>query len=423
MTSYYPLSDGLIFIVFLTLSLPFAIIFYARLIVPLHLHRRWRLLWGFIIVIVFGACAIAVPLTLRIAKHPHIYNDLHLDIFLPLAYYAITFLCLLFVTIMIRDIVAFSARCLAFFREKSKPITVTANNSAPNDPHPPGPTLSRRRFLRTTQSAGLSAAALLLTPPAAYYAKSHRIVKRVTIKLDTIPTALNGLRIAHLSDIHLGNTITTDDVANIVRETMALSPDIIAITGDIADGMPNLIGHGLDPLRHLHAPYGVYFVTGNHDHMWDGAGWCQVIQNLGIHVLNNEHVSLTINAQPMIIAGVIDFRGDRINRSWKSSPQKALQNTPPNVFKLMLVHQPASIDPSFSYGADLVLAGHTHGGQFWPLSILIHAIHHYAHGLYYVGPKAAFVSAGTGYWGPPLRFGVPAEIGLITLQSGASYRR
>ena len=405
MTTLFSMMYLKIFLMFLSVALPIAIIIIARLIRPLKIRTRYKVLWSILITLVVLFAAAALPLTIRMAQFPAFFTDYHLETVLPWLYYTITFICILIVLIIFSDIVLFAVKCIKWIRERK--------NTNAEEPDPSA--ISRRAFLGKIRSASIAGGALVLTPPAIYYAKSRRVIKNIDIHLSAIPEALDGFRIAHLSDIHVGNTITRDDIAGIVAETNALDADMIVITGDMADGMPEIIGDWLEPMRNFKARYGVFFVTGNHDHMWDGAGWCKVIASLGIHVLDNAHEFIDVNGTRFAVAGAIDIRGDRRKRSWLSDPAKALSGIPADMFKLMLVHQPSSVNTCFKYGADLVLLGHTHGGQFWPLSHLIDALHRYARGLYMVDGRAAFVSCGTGYWGPPLRFGVPPEIDVICL--------
>ncbi len=275
---------------------------------------------------------------------------------------------------------------------------------------------TRRDFLMRVSSWGVLGATAVASVPAVYSAKCRRTIRRTTIQFAKLPQAFDGMRIAHLSDIHVGNTITQNDVIDIVNETNALEPDMIVITGDIADGNPAYQADDLSPMRNLKAKYGVFYVTGNHEHGWGARGYCKAVAELGFVVLNNENRLIDVGGEQIAVAGVIDYSGDRRERKWKSDPAAALHGLPESIFKIMLAHQPASVDDSLKHGADLVLAGHTHGGQFWPACYLVDAIFKYSRGLYQMGQKAVFVSCGTGYWGPPLRLGVPCEICLHTLK-------
>ncbi len=404
-----------LFLIFFSVFLPLAVIFYARFIAPLHLEIRKRVFLGSLTVFLIALISFAIPISLKLARDPDAFERYHVGTWLPWMYGIMTFVFLAVMCVIVRDIVWMIARIVRAIRERKKTVVSEAEGGSTSAEYEYA-AISRREFLKRTSTYVTIGSAVALTPVSIYHAKKCRKVREVDIRMERFPSSLDGLRIVHLSDIHVGNTIDEDDVAAIVEETNALNPDIIAITGDMVDGMPEHIGAWLEPMRNFKAKYGVWFVTGNHDHLWNAHGWCEVINNLGIHVLDNAHEVVDISGTKIAIAGAIDVRGDRWDRNWRSDPVKALSSIDENLFRLMLVHQPSSVDKSFAAGADLVLLGHTHGGQCWPLNYVIDAMHKYSRGLYELdGGKTAFVSCGTGYWGPPMRFGIPPEINVLTL--------
>lgn len=403
------------YLLFFSVFIPFAVILYARLVAPHKLSRKWRLVFGTIIVLLIGAISWAFPVSLRLSKEPSLYDQYNVSAWLPELYCILTFICLTLVAIIIRDLIWLTIRIVRFGKSRKKKVA-TEKTAAPEPcADTENALLSRREFIKKASTLAVIGGAVLATPPAIYHAKRGLIVKEISISLESIPAEIDGFRIVHLSDIHVGNTIFEEDIAEIVAETNALNPDLIAITGDMADGLPEHIGDWINPMKNFKSKYGTWFVTGNHDHMWDAKGWCERIAKLGIRVLDNEHKTLEINGTTIAIAGAIDEWGDRKDRKWRSDPAKALSGIAPDMFKLMLVHRPASVNKSLAAGAHVILAGHTHGGQCWPLTYIIDALHHYSRGLYEVDGRAVFVSCGTGYWGPPLRIGVPPEIDVITL--------
>lgn len=445
-----------LFLMFLSIILPFGLILYARLIRPHRLSKKASICACLIIVLLLAAISLAMPISLYTARDPQLYLSYHVETWLPWLYFLMTFICLLLMLVILRDIGWSLSSLYAWIRSKKAPESapqtavktaksnaqaqagdaVTAGdharsgNEAPDAESPtvsPGKQaeendaalLSRREFLKRASTAATIGGTVALTPAAVMYATKGRKIRHFDLYHARLPQSLDGLRIAHLSDIHVGNTIGREDIEEIVAQTNALEADLIVITGDMVDGLPEYIGSWLDPMKDFKSRYGTYFVTGNHDHLWNARAWCDLISGLGIHVLDNAHELIEINGTPLAVAGAIDAIGDRKNRKWKSDPEKALANIPPEIFRIMLVHQPRSVDRSFAAGADLVLLGHTHGGQCWPLNLLISAMHKYSSGLYEVDQKLAFVSCGTGYWGPPLRIGVPAEIDLLTLHPKA----
>ena len=391
---------------FLSIAFPVAIIFYARLVRPLKLCRRHRIALGIVVFAVVLLAGASTPIASLIARDTELAQKLHFGVWGGWPYYLMTFVWALVTCLFVRGVLVYGSRiCMALAKCVRRDKVATPLDSDDIDE-------GRRLFLERAKQAATIGVAVVCVPPVVYDARGRRVIRHVEIDFDDLPEALDGLRIAHLSDIHVGNTMYRENIADIVKETNELDPDIIAITGDLADGYPEVIGSWIDPMREFRAKYGTYFVTGNHDHMWNARGWVHKVESLGIVHLDNEHRIIDVDGTPLAIAGAIDARGERRGR-WQSDPEKALSGIGTNVFKLMLVHQPASVDRSLAAGADLVLVGHTHGGQFWPLSYLIDVLHHYARGLYRVEfgkQKAVYVSCGTGYWGLPIRIGVPPEI-------------
>jgi len=386
----------------------FVIVVYTRLIRLLNIRKTAKIL----LLLLTMLFAVSIRGSLIISRA--IAQDSPWHWLVWVAYGVVTFCALLFVIILIRDILWLGVLLISKVKNRLSRRGIPTPGDAPSSVEAHLRHQSRRNFLLATSSIAIGGIALVATPAAIYSAKACRKIRHVTITFDDLPHDLDGLRIAHLADIHVGNTITKNDIANIVRETNAQSPDLVAITGDIADGLPEIIGDDLSPMRDFQTKYGTYYVTGNHEHIWNAPGWCDVIAKLGIHVLNNESRIVQVGGSRLAVAGATDPRGVRDNMP--SDPAAALAGIPEDAFRLMLVHQPMSVDISLEHGADLVLVGHTHGGQFWPVNFIVDAIHKYSRGLYRIGQQAVFVSCGTGYWGPPIRLGVPPEICILKLK-------
>ena len=384
-------------ILIITSALCIFLIFYARLIIPLNAPRYINTT----LIIIFLLLSFSPHIAMRLTRI--LGPDSEYALALHIAYYAMSYIILLVIAVIIRDIAAFIAKFITHLKTKPDQTPEQYKHNA-----------ERRRFLLNASSLALIPVAGVLTPVAAIAAKK-RILKHFTLHYPNMPDNLKSLKIVHLSDIHLGNTFTKQDLQNVVEETNALKPDIIAITGDFVDGNFNALKSDAKPLEHLKPSIATCFCTGNHEYYSIADPWIEYLRSININVLNNENITLKHNNTDFAVAGAIDWNGDRKNKI-KSSPKKALQNIPDDHFKIMLVHQPKSVDESIENGADLVLAGHTHGGQFFPVSLLNERIHQYARGLYAVGDVKVIISAGTGYWGPPNRIGVPPEIILITFK-------
>jgi len=282
---------------------------------------------------------------------------------------------------------------------------------------PPAPDLARRRFLFNVSSLGVVVGASAGTGVGVWTARKKRVVREEVIRVPGLPEAFDGFRIVQLSDIHVGPTICKADLVAMVAEANALSPDMVAITGDLVDGLVEDMGEDISPLADLQATHGAFYCTGNHEYYWDGPGWCAQVARQGVVVLNNAHRVIEREGAKLVVAGVTDHTAHRIEPSHKSDPDAAVAGAPEDAFRVFLAHQPRSVAGALAAQADLVLVGHTHGGQFFPLNLFTDVIHGYGHGLY-EAPQGrwVYVSAGAGYWGPPMRLGVPAEVNLVVLR-------
>ncbi len=259
--------------------------------------------------------------------------------------------------------------------------------------------------------------AILMTAIGFINAKSTPRVVTVTVPIDGLPSALKDFRIVQISDLHIGPTIKRNDVTAITNRVNALQPDIIVVTGDIVDGsVDQLITH-VAPLGLMQAQYGVYVVTGNHEYYSGADQWLAEFRRLGMHTLMNEHVVIEYRGARIVIAGVTDFNAARFNPDQRSDPTQAILGAPEQqcVPKILLAHQPRSAPKAEAAGFDLQLSGHTHGGQFWPWNLFVPLQQPFTAGLHRMGHLWVYTSRGTGYWGPPKRFGAPSEISLIQL--------
>ena len=239
-------------------------------------------------------------------------------------------------------------------------------------------------------------------------ARRPRVV-RVTVPIADLPSDLAGFRILQLSDLHIGPTIRRPFVDAVVDRANALHPDLVAVTGDVADGLVPELREHVAPLGRLRAPHGTYFVTGNHEYYWDVRGWTRELERLGLQVLSNEHRVVERGSGRMVLAGVTDL-------SAESDPAAAVAGAPPSDVRVLLAHQPRSAYAAQAAGYDLQLSGHTHGGQYFPFNLLVRLFQPFVAGLHRLESMWLYVSRGTGYWGPPLRLCAPAEITLLELQ-------
>ncbi len=243
-------------------------------------------------------------------------------------------------------------------------------------------------------------------------------IKPVQVALRGLPEAFAGFRIIQLTDVHVGPTIGRRFIEDLVARTNALGPDLIVITGDLVDGSVTELAPHVEPLRHLQARHGVYFVTGNHEYFSGADAWVAHLRDLGVRVLRNERVTLEQDGQHLDLAGVDDPTGARFGAGHGTNLPRALAGRDRTRPVILLAHQPRTAIEAAEHGVDLQLSGHTHGGQLFPFNLLVPLQQPFVAGLHRLRELTIYVSTGTGYWGPPMRLGVPAEISNITLQVG-----
>ncbi|RKP44633.1 metallophosphoesterase [Trinickia fusca] len=258
--------------------------------------------------------------------------------------------------------------------------------------------------------------ALLSTVIGFLNARRRAKVVPIEVPIDNLPTELEGLTIVQVSDIHVGPTIKQRYVNAIVDEVNRLQPDVIAITGDVVDGSVAQLAAHTAPLGRLSARYGTYLVTGNHEYYSGATAWITEFERLGLRVLLNEHVVLEHNGARFVIAGVTDYSAEHFDAEHRSDPSAALDGAPKSVdLKVLLAHQPRTVEAAAKAGYTLQLSGHTHGGQFVPWNFFVRLQQPFTAGLSRVGDLWIYTSRGTGYWGPPKRLGAPSEITRLRL--------
>jgi predicted MPP superfamily phosphohydrolase len=262
--------------------------------------------------------------------------------------------------------------------------------------------------------------ALFVTLAGLVIARRRPGIVEIKIPVVDLPQALHGFSIAQISDVHVGPTIKRGFVEGIVRRVNDLEADLIAVTGDLVDGSVLQLSSHTAPLAGLTARHGAYFVTGNHEYYSGERAWTEEIRRLGMRVLKNEHVVLKHDGASLVLAGVTDLSAHHFDPAQRSDPTAALHGAPINAgAKILLAHQPSSAMAAANAGFDVQLSGHTHGGQFWPWNLFVHFFQPFSAGLHRLKNLWIYVSRGTGYWGPPNRFGVPSEITRIRLVPAA----
>jgi predicted MPP superfamily phosphohydrolase len=278
----------------------------------------------------------------------------------------------------------------------------------------------RRQFLASAINIGVLIGAGVGSAWGVRAARRAPRVMEVDVPIEGLPLDLDGFRIAQVSDLHVGPTIGAEFARVVVQTVNALAPDLIALTGDFVDGSVEHLSEGVAPLADLQAPEGVFFVTGNHEYYSGPVAWCKKMKDLGMEVLLNSHEVISRGTAKLLVVGVTDYGAARMLPSHRSDPAAAMAGAPDCDAKILLAHQPKSCTAAKPYAFDLQLSGHTHGGQMFPWNFLVWMAHPFTKGLYRFGAGWVYVNPGTGYWGPPMRVGVPSEVTLLTLRRPAS---
>lgn len=245
---------------------------------------------------------------------------------------------------------------------------------------------------------------------ATYSANKTPDVKEVLLSSDKVN---KDVKIVQLSDIHITRGMSLKRLQKIVERTNALSADAIVLTGDIIDDNALLLNKYFAELKKLKAKDGVFFVIGNHEYYNGIVFILKKVQEVGLKNLHNSGKSLA--NKNVYIGGVPDKSAAFINPYFAIDIKKAVKNSKDGEYKILLSHNPQIFQDENAQLFDLVLSGHTHGGQIFPFNYLAKKANTYLAGLYEKNGKNLYVSRGVGYWGPPMRFLAPAEITLIKI--------
>ncbi len=275
---------------------------------------------------------------------------------------------------------------------------------------------SRRVFFRQSMNLGVLGLAGMAGAFGVWRARRHPAVVAVEVPIKNLPEELDGYRIVQISDLHLGPTLSGKFLSRVVKTVNELKADMVAVTGDLVDGSTVHLRKHVEPLTDLASRDGTFFVTGNHEYYSGAEPWCRTIVELGLNVLNNAHAVITRGPSKLLVAGVTDYRAHTILPAHRSDPAVAVADAPPCDACVLLAHQPSSCFAAKPHGFDLQLSGHTHGGQLFPWNFVVGCFHPFVKGLSPWGKGWVYVNSGTGYWGPPMRIGVPSEITVLTLR-------
>jgi uncharacterized protein len=311
--------------------------------------------------------------------------------------------------LIIRDVFWGAGRLIGWFRrhDRCDPRSVAIDET-------------RREHLLQLTNVGVLGAAAVLTSYGIYEARRRPGIERITVPLARLPQQFDGFRIVQITDIHAGLTVGREWIETVAADVAALKPDMIAFTGDVVDGSVRALRDAVEPLSELRAPHGMFFVTGNHEYYSGAEEWVRQMGRFGYDVLMNEHRIIERAGARIVLGGVADFTAAEFVAAHASDPAAAFRNAPDDLVRLFMAHQPKTLRQTDDVPFDLMLSGHTHGGQFFPWNLLTTLDQPYLKGLHRPNGKWVYVSSGTGYWGPPVRLGSRSEITVVTLRSAAA---
>jgi len=355
---------------------------------------------------------LAVVLTLLPTLAVTLRGSLPLGLYTPLAWAGFVWMGLafyLFLALLVTEPVRLAARL-------RRPVPIAAAGG----PVPAADDgLPRRVFLARTLAAGAGAVAVGTAGTGIVLANSAPVVRRVPVRIPRLDPALAGLRIVTFSDAHLSATYGGRRFERVVDLVNAQRPDVVAIVGDLVDGDVAELREDVASLADLVSEQGVYFVTGNHEYFTDTTGWLRYLPTLGVRVLRNERVELRRGAAAIDLAGVDDRTASASGLPGHGADLDAALDGRDDARPVVLMaHQPVQVAQARAAGVDLQLSGHTHGGQLWPFDYAVLLDQPVVEGWSMQGDTQLYVTAGAGYWGPPMRIGARPEVTVLELHPG-----
>ena len=274
----------------------------------------------------------------------------------------------------------------------------------------------RRQLLKG--AAALPALALASGVYGGTAGRTGIALREFFVPVPGIDNALEGFRIAQLSDIHLGLFFSLEEWRELLEQTAATGADALAVTGDLFDDdeMNAEAAMILDEFV-PRFPKGIWFCYGNHEYFRDFEATEAALSKTRVHVLRDASALVASGARPLWFLGV-DYPRMRalFAVDGAASMEKAMEGVPDNAVKVLLAHHPDFFDAAEKHGVELALAGHTHGGQLGIFGVpVVPPVFKYMRGVYHVGKTFGYVHSGNGSWFP-YRLGCPPEIAVFVLR-------
>jgi predicted MPP superfamily phosphohydrolase len=243
-------------------------------------------------------------------------------------------------------------------------------------------------------------------------------IRRVEVPILGLSQPLEGFTIVQISDLHINSMTSMSSIEQLVHQVNELSPNLIAITGDLVDGTVKDLLPKVEALEKLNPKNCICFVTGNHEYYsGDLQNWLKVFNKMNWCVLMNDNVFIQRNEAKLAVVGIPDSTS-RGNFGGGVTPnlERAFGGIPKGTPKILLHHKPENFVEAERADIALQLSGHTHGGQYFPWTAIFPLFHHFPYGLKRYKRMWMYTNVGTGYWGPPNRFLRSKELTLLVLK-------
>lgn len=257
----------------------------------------------------------------------------------------------------------------------------------------------------------LSLTAALIFTSWGVWCAFNPVIRHVNVPIRNLPEYWRNKSVVQISDVHLGHVFNQNFLSKIVDKINIEKPEAVFITGDLFDGMDGRLDIHVRPLDNITAPLGMFFITGNHETYFGVDRAKQILAQTKVHVLSDE----TVDLEGLQIIG-LNYSDRFENRDLVKiiNEQKDIILNRPAV---LLYHSPVQVDKIKEAGIDLLLAGHTHGGQMFPFAYITRLIFRgYDYGLSTEGDFSIYTTSGVGTWGPTIRTGNRPEIVVLHLQ-------
>jgi predicted MPP superfamily phosphohydrolase len=292
---------------------------------------------------------------------------------------------------------------------------ILARRQAPPEPH-----IDRQRRL-ILKSAAAALPVITISSGAFGVGRafaSARVYER-EMHFPHLPPEMDGLRVLHLSDLHLRHYVTLSDLENVLSDAAEYEPDLVAVTGDVADDLAQL-PDALRMISELKAPLGTFATLGNHEYFRGVNDVRRIFDKSPVPLFINEGTAISVNGSRIFLGGIDDPRrmGAKDHAFFQRTIDQTLQFDGGEDFHILMSHRPDALDYASEVGIDLTLAGHTHGGQIgfgdrsafervWP--------DRYLWGVYERRDSQLYTTSGMGHWFP-FRLGCPPEAPVIILR-------